>query len=365
MVGGDLVVLYSLGYVLLAVCMVAPPTEFVSAGLTVQTVLSSFLGSEQLNFLGYHIRRTTATMLVHSLIPLGYYIGRLFISSEDEHFANPFALSTLWKAFLAGSILLPLCVGVIAYHWSRNKWQCHPIAKLLQHLAPSGSSWHAIASSINVEFRRFDKFTTGLHGRRLIVTDSWLILTSTYNIHIGHQSDIHLSIVGSEEHELYHENTTGVQFLNITVTSIDQRLKPFRIRLNAAEYSDLKDKLRSPILNARNVVIRQSLSDRFLEAFRYQVAQNEVFRKPNNMELEQCIGCMQTLANVKLQKLCSDPSVGACVQCFCRPMWCLECMSKWFASRQDQSQPETWMGCRSPCPTCRATFCMLDVCRIV
>lgn len=54
-------------------------------------------------------------------------------------------------------------------------------------------------------------------------------------------------------------------------------------RLNAAEYSDLKEKLRSPIINARNVVIRQSLTDQFLEAFRYQVSQNEVFRKPANM----------------------------------------------------------------------------------
>lgn len=365
MIGGDLVVLYSLGYALFAVCLVAPPTEFVSAGLTVQTVLSSFLGSEQMNFVGYHIRRTTATMIVHSLIPLGYYIGNIFISTENEHSVNPVALNILWKIFLAICLLLPFCTAAVAYYWSRNKWQNHPIAKLLQHLAPSGSSWHAIASSINIEFRRFDKFSTGLHGRRLIVTDSWLILTSTYYIHVGHQGDIHLSIVGTEEHQLYHENATEVQFLNITVTSIDQSLKPFRIRLNAVEYSDLKDKLRSPILNARNVVIRQSLSDRFLEAFRYQVAQNEVLQKPNDVELEQCIGCMQTPANVKLQKLCSDPSTGTCLQCYCRPMWCLECMSKWFASRQDQSQPETWMSSRSPCPTCRATFCMLDVCRIV
>lgn len=79
MIGGDLVVLYSLGYVLFAVCLVAPPTEFVSAGLTVQTVLSSFLGSEQMNFVGYHIRRTTATMIVHSLIPLGNRVSPLSV----------------------------------------------------------------------------------------------------------------------------------------------------------------------------------------------------------------------------------------------------------------------------------------------
>ena len=80
---------------------------------------------------------------------------------------------------------------------------------------------------------------------------------------------------------------------------------------------------------------------------------------------------MQKESDVKLQKRCEvdNPGEGGdnddrCVQCFCRPMWCLECMGKWFASRQDQSRPETWMGSRSPCPTCRAKFCMLDICKI-
>jgi len=46
------------------------------------------------------------------------------------------------------------------------------------------------------------------------------------------------------------------------------------------EYSDLKDKLQTQIRNARNIVIQQSLSDRFLEAFRLQVAENAAFHKP-------------------------------------------------------------------------------------
>ena len=54
-------------------------------------------------------------------------------------------------------------------------------------------------------------------------------------------------------------------------------------RLNATEYGDLKDKLRSPIMNIRNVIIRQTLSERFIEAFRFHVEQNEVYRKPPAM----------------------------------------------------------------------------------
>jgi len=37
-------------------------------------------------------------------------------------------------------------------------------------------AWLAVASSINTEFRRFDKFATGVNpGHRIIVTDSWLL----------------------------------------------------------------------------------------------------------------------------------------------------------------------------------------------
>lgn len=73
---------------------------------------------------------------------------------------------------------------------------------------------------------------------------------------------------------------------------------------------------------------------------------------------------MQVNANVKLLRLCQGDSEGECQQCYCRPMWCLTCMGKWFASRQDQQQPETWLSSRVPCPTCRAKFCILDVCPI-
>ena len=81
-------------------------------------------------------------------------------------------------------------------------------------------------------------------------------------------------------------------------------------------------------------------------------------------QLEPCIGCMQQPANIKLQKMCAPSGEGECVPCYCRPMWCIECMAKWFASRQDQHQPETWLASTSPCPTCRSKFCMLDVCLI-
>jgi hypothetical protein len=63
-------------------------------------------------------------------------------------------------------------------------------------------------------------------------------------------------------------------------------------------------------------------------------------------ELEPCIGCMTQTANVKIQRTCqSSQELGeaavagaggnpggeedACVNCYCRPMWCIDCMAKW------------------------------------
>lgn len=64
-------VTFTLAYLVFAVCFVFTPTEFYSAGLTVQNLLSGWLGSEDAAFVSYHLRRTAATLLCHSLLPLG------------------------------------------------------------------------------------------------------------------------------------------------------------------------------------------------------------------------------------------------------------------------------------------------------
>ncbi|BFZ01867.1 hypothetical protein BsWGS_04906 [Bradybaena similaris] len=318
-------ILYTIVFLFFSGCFIAPPTEFVSAGITVQNLFARWLGSQDFNFINYHRSRTTLTLLVHSFIPLAIY-------------------------------------------WHRNNCDNHPISQELTHLAGENGTWRTVASSINVEFRRIDKFVSGTQSRLVAVTDSWIIKTSTYYVYIAHQNDIHLTLSDSEEHPLSYQNQMAVQYLNITVGRIEPGLKPFTIRLNSLELGDLKEKLQAPIRNARNIVIHQSLSDRFLKAFREFVEDNPMYITSPNMEIEQCIGCMQKMADVKLQKHCEDPAgeqlSEVCIPCFCRPMWCLECMGKWFASRQDQQRPETWLSSKSPCPTCRAHFCVLDVCKI-
>ena len=355
--------LFTIGYCLLAFCFIAPPDAFRSGGLTIQNLFQSFLGSEQIDFVGYHIRRTTVTVVCHSALPLGHYIlGGAF--SEDLNVFNLYHSGLIVKVYFTITLSVLLFGCCLAAFWSWNNCVYHPLVRVLgSYTGP----WRATASSVNIEFRRIDKFCsrTSIGGSKIYVTDSWIIKTSAYRIDLAHQQNVHLTIQRSEDHAMSFESQTPVQFLWIKVQSINLAVKPFILRVNSTEYGDIKDKLQSPVRNARNVVIHQTLSDQFLAAFGERVEANQQYFLPSDApQPEGCVGCMAHVSNIKLMKMCSDPGDGECQQCYCRPMWCFQCMGKWFASRQDQKRPETWMGSTAPCPTCRARFCVLDVCII-
>ncbi|KAK3727035.1 hypothetical protein QZH41_012556 [Actinostola sp. cb2023] len=271
--------LFTIFYILVSACFIAPPREFVSAGLTVQNLLSSYLGSEDMDFTGYHLRRTTATVVLHSLLPLGYYIGLGLVSLYNEY-DNGLHILDPGRAGLAVTCFLLLCVGVagcgfsVARYWSWNNWGNHPFCKVL---SKHGGPWRAVASSLNIEFRRITKFSSIIGGTRLYITDSWIVKSTTYSVHLAHKPDVHLTIIATEDHDFSHESNMAVQFLNIQVASINPAVKPFIIRLLSTDYGELREKIHAPIRNARNIIIHQSLTDRFLEAFRQQVEQNEKY----------------------------------------------------------------------------------------
>ncbi|XP_054994904.1 E3 ubiquitin-protein ligase TM129 isoform X2 [Sorex araneus] len=346
-------VTFTLAYLVFAVCFVFTPTEFHSAGLTVQNLLSGWLGSEDAAFVPYHLRRTAATLLCHALLPLGYYVGMCF-AATDKVLYWPSRAPDAWSLFLLLAVALPTVAWALVFYWSRERWARHPLARTLALYALPQSDWRAVAASINTEFRRIDKFATGAPGARVIVTDTWVMKVATYHVHVAQQQDVQLTVTQSQQHDLSPDSNLPVQLLTICVAAARPSVQPFDIRLNSAEYGELCEKLRAPIRSAANVVIRQSLSDLFLETFASLVEVNPAYAVPSS----------QARAAVKLVKTCAEAAEGECQQCYCRPMWCLTCMGKWFASRQDPQRPDTWLASRVPCPTCRARFCILDVCAV-
>jgi hypothetical protein len=57
-------------------------------------------------------------------------------------------------------------------------------------------------------------------------------------------------------------------------------------RLKASEYNDLRAKLQANIENVKNIVVRQSLSELFLEDFRRLITQNPKYRLPLNQQVQ-------------------------------------------------------------------------------
>ncbi|XP_061691170.1 E3 ubiquitin-protein ligase TM129 isoform X2 [Syngnathoides biaculeatus] len=345
---------FTLAYTAFCLCFVFTPNEFRSAGLTIQNLFSSWLGSEDMDFVHYHVKRSSTTLLVHSALPLGYFMG-MCNAAPEKHLQYFYQMSDQRRVFFVFSVCLLLASSTLIVYWSRQGWHNHPISSGLQALVqPPHSNWASVASSINIEFRRIDKFASGAPGARVIVTDSWVL-----------KSDCHVTVTDSRQHQLSPDSVSPTQLLTLRVHSINPAVKPFDIRLNSTEYAELREKVHAPIRNSASVVIRQTISELFLETFQAHVDLNQPYLLPSGQDVEPCIGCMQVPANTKLVRLCHVDEADIepeCEQCFCRPMWCLSCLGRWFASRQDQQRPETWLSSRVPCPTCRAKFCILDVC---
>lgn len=147
-------------------------------------------------------------------------------------------------------------------------------------------------------------------------------------------------------------------------------VKEFSIRINALDFRALQDRMLRPITILDGVTFNKSVIERFIEVFKQHIDQNPRYRVAE--VTDSCFACMQAQPNIKLQKQCLDVDEeerplsenSRCGNCYCRPMWCVDCIAKWFASRQNQHEKEVWLEKKCTCPMCRATFCILDVCYV-
>lgn len=364
-------VIFSIFYFIFCLGFVYQSREFNSAGLSPEALLTynDWIGSEEIRFFSYHMKRTAGTLVLQSLLPLGYLVCFSYFSVVlDNHFSS---FTDFWIHHpllyncLIGSILLPVLTLSLAWFWSLNNWSNHPMVNKLKLYARDGD-WRQVGADIETEFRRIDKISLRTSPlSKLIVTDHWVVVIGSWpwSLQLSHQSDVSLHLMSAEQHRISTEgHIGGAQFLRIQIKNRRQDIPSYNIRLNALEYQNFQDKISGSVENVENIQIFKTVSERFVEVFRETVTENPSVAVTE--ELESCIGCMVNTANITLVRSCQSYEEGgeqACVNCYCRPMWCLDCMAKWFASRQDQSNPETWLGSQCPCPTCRSKFCVRDV----
>lgn len=146
---------FSVFYLIFCFCFVFPPSAFISIGLTVANILDSWLGSEDLQFVQYQLKRSTSTMIIHSVLPLGYF-GGLALSEGIYALLALIQNSYSWLVFFNLCLLLPLFTTANVFLWTSANWQTHPLVRSLSKYAANNSSgqWEDVASEINTEFRR-------------------------------------------------------------------------------------------------------------------------------------------------------------------------------------------------------------------
>lgn len=78
---------FSVVYAVFCLCVIAPPSEFVQAGLTISQLFKDLLGDETTDFMQYHLRRAALTTLIHSALPLGKCIFTCVFEILRRHIA--------------------------------------------------------------------------------------------------------------------------------------------------------------------------------------------------------------------------------------------------------------------------------------
>lgn len=145
---------FSLVFTLFAFGIIYPPTEFESIGLTINNVFSTFLGSIDIEFVQYHLRRTCLTLFIHTLLPVIYVLCyRLKFGNLIEYNTESLPNFVAWNSFVIFAFILPIISAGIIYIWCKNDYSNHPIAKNLQKY--NHQSWLQAALDINAEYRRF------------------------------------------------------------------------------------------------------------------------------------------------------------------------------------------------------------------
>lgn len=233
-------------YTLFVFLIIVPPSELITAGFTIPNLFSYFfVENEETSFISYHIKRISLKYLTQSFLSLGYVTIFLYYGDWSVGFySNLIRLLTeaplLFRYTARICFLIPCLVGFIVMRWHLNDCYYHPIVRQLRLFITTNNvqnqtTWHNVESSINTEFRRFDKFTCGspTSNVRCYVLDSWILKCSMYHVNIAQQSNVRVELV--EAHDIHLQETNeqvslATQYLNIVVRSLDPQVETFYIR---------------------------------------------------------------------------------------------------------------------------------------
>ncbi|GMR61443.1 hypothetical protein PMAYCL1PPCAC_31638 [Pristionchus mayeri] len=337
---------------LFSITMIWPPEEFVSAGATFEHLFWRWIGDFSLNVVEYQLRKVLVNRVCVLCLP-GIFAVYIILNVPPTPTSMYVATACL-ASMIAG-------LGYAFYTITTNFSQM----RQMKELALYGSDIHRLMIEITREYLEFANFAVSFaHSSKLVIGSHWLIHITRFDFTIVNLTDVTFEVVRSTTVDLNLERPNDqLQFLVIEANIRHKNIKNFRFRVRTDQFRDLQDRIAAPIGMARNVILHQSLNERFVKAFVDCIDKNPRTLYSRMSELEPCFGCSSETPDVKIEKRCTTTIEGAreCRQCFCRPMWCVGCLGRIFAAKQDQDRPDIWLDGQGTCPTCRAEFCMLDV----
>lgn len=176
---------YTLFYMIVSACFVLRTTEFVSNGLTVESLFDMVIDKEYNNFILHHIKRTSYTIVVHSSLPFGwcitlklyyiqfilkniiinvhiifhlnvciffsvYLLGALLVNDNEKAFVSVYFYELILLS------LLPITYSfIIVSKWKSNNWANHPLSVILSRY--NSVDWTLIAQNISTEYQWYAK----------------------------------------------------------------------------------------------------------------------------------------------------------------------------------------------------------------
>ncbi|WKY16952.1 hypothetical protein Q1695_001508 [Nippostrongylus brasiliensis] len=345
-----------------------PPDAFVGAGLTFDNLACGYLGSPELNLLEFHCRRVVLTRALVACLPYLLVLS-IYFTKEHAVLFTPHPTRVIHYIALMSPILALGGLIYIVYN-TMTRFRRLYAMKVLKNY---GYDTQQVFATLSSEFLRIEAFSHAISNvSKIIITDSFLFYCSRFQFVVAKLADVQFRVVNAEDtlNRLHHALGMN-QYLTIAV-SLPAEMKSlnFEFKIDNVSMRDLEGKLGPDRIEfSSEVRLKMSLTDKFIEAFIDQAKKNPRFTDYMREDLDFCLGCSEKLPNVKLLRKCHDidPLVNLeehhtpCTPCQCRPMWCVSCMARIFLAKQDQSSPTTWLVGTCACPTCRATFCIMDV----
>lgn len=362
------VVLHTIVFAVIVLLLLYPPDAFVGAGLTFDSLAYGYLGSPEMNMLEFHCRRIVLArgfiFCLPYLLVLSIYFTKehaVLFTSHPTRFIHYFAL--------VSPVLAIGAVGYIFYHTMTGFRNLRAMRKLKNY----GYDTQQIFTTLSSEFVRITAFRHTISNvSKLIITDSCLFYCSRFQFVVAKLPEVRFRVVQAEDTMNRLHFALGMnQYLTVAVSLPDDiKNLNFEFKIDNVSMRDLEGKLGADRIEfSAEVRLKMSLTDKFIEAFLDQAKKNARFTNYVKEDLDPCLGCSEKLSNVKLSRQCHevDPNLlpegqrSTCTLCQCRPMWCVSCMARIFLAKQDQSRPTSWLEGTCSCPTCRATFCIMDV----